>query len=258
MESDTHHKQIKNLHTPKFVTFNKANQFTLQDEDKQRNMAPIEKMYFSQKITKSHLKSKSDFPVSLRQSRKIKLKNTKVQADDNPLSDMKYKEDHVDQLKSLKDTLRSLDQVPKTTHKLFSPSSKRNNSLGFTFNHVPNLHYDSEFSSDSFNANFSRTPNPKYQRFKNTLLKTFDIEKHLDNAQEIERFHKIIEHSEYLEGIDKLPKISTIFNQEKIKNVEIKSKSNKIMGERYNPMNFYHNQSKSTTRRNIYGALFQH
>ena len=178
-------------------------------------------------------------------------------SDENDVNGSKYKEDHVQQLNNLKESLRGIDadDNSKKTPKLFSSHKKRNNSLGFTFNQIPNVHHD----INSKNSNLSpRSPNPKFQIFKNRLLKTFNIDKQLDNTNELERFEKILEHNDYLETHHMLPKISVIFNQEKIKNVEIKLKSNKIMGEKYNPLNFYHNQSKSTTRRNIYGSLFQH
>ena len=245
------------MQQPQHPTFNKQSRFSILKGNKVLKMAETENFFNSQKTPKATLKQKKDFPISLRRSSTIKSKNIQSPSDDNDLIGSRYKEDHVQQLNTLKETLKKLDidDNSKKTPKLFLSNKKRNNSLGFTFNHVPNLHHDLNFKNSYL---FTRNPNPKFQIFNNRLLKTFNIDKQIDNTHELERFEKIIEHNDYLESLHKLPKISVIFNQEKIKNIEIKLKSNKIMGEKYNPMNFYHNQSKSTTRRNIYGALFQH
>jgi hypothetical protein len=61
-----------------------------------------------------------------------------------------------------------------------------------------------------------------------------------------------------LESNGKYPNISNLTNQMKTQNIDIKLVNNKAMGEKYNPMNFYHRFSKTTKGRNLYGAVFEH
>ena len=207
------------------------------------------------KIVKKH--KFSDNAANLRRSKNFKSQNN---LDENFNSNMKYKEDYVEDLSRLKETFKSTTETSKTPamFKLLRHSytdlGKRNENFISASN--SNLNYDNK-SNQIESQNFQTNPNPKFQIYEKSLLRTFNIDKK-ENDNALEKMQKIIKHNEYLEAINQLPKISAILSQEKLKSVEIKLKSNKIMGERYNPLNFYHNQSKSTTRRNIYGGLFLH
>jgi hypothetical protein len=175
-------------------------------------------------------------------------------------SNMKYKENHAEDLFRLKDTFKGVlgnSQTPSSFN--FMRKSDTDLSEGNeNFLRASTSHLNFRNNSIQIETPKSpNTPNPKFQIYEKSLFKTFHIDQK-ENVEAIEKMKKIIEHNDYLEGKNQLPKISSILNQERLKSVKIKLKNNKIMGEKYNPMNFYHNQSKSTTRRNIYGGLFLH
>lgn len=187
------------------------------------------------------------------------------------LSNTKYKEDHLQGLKRLKQNLRNYNSLRDnysvtssnelkynhTSSGFFSASVKRNDSLAFRSSQDPNIKKEIRLHTANGVDSKPTSSNFKFKIFTKSLLTAFNLDKQ-DDIEELKRMQRIIKNNENLEKIEKLPKIATICNQQKLKNIQIKLKSNKIMGEKYNPMNFYHNQSKSTTRRNINGALFQH
>ena len=175
-------------------------------------------------------------------------------------SNMKYNENHAEDLFRLKDTLNGElgnSQTP-SSFKLMRKSYTDLTAGNENFLRASTSHLNFRNKSTQIETPQSlNTPNPKFQIYEKSLFKTFHIDQK-ENVDSIEKIKKIIEHNEYLEGKNRLPKISSILDQESLKSIKIKLKNNKIMGEKYNPMNFYHNQSKSTTRRNIYGGLFLH
>lgn len=198
----------------------------------------------------------SDFSNNLRRSLNFKSQNYFVEKFG---SNMKYQDNHAEELHRLKDTFNRIlgnSQTPPTfklTRASYTDIRKGGNSIGATTSYL-NFRNESNQIESPF---YSTTPNQKFQNYEKCLLKTYHIDEN-ECEDSTEKFNKIIEHNEYLEGKNHLPKISLILNQERLKSIKIKLKNNKIMGEKYNPMNFYHNQSKSTTRRNINGGLFLH
>jgi len=160
-------------------------------------------------------------------------------------SHQKYHEDHMTNLKILKESLYRITEdksvAPKKLIDLSSSRYKFSQSDGFTSNNIPRI---------PTNLGNLKDNSLKYKLFNDQLVKCNTIK-----GEEKEFIVKNIEH---FQNDPRLPTISTIFNQNEIKNVSISIRRNKIMGEKYNPLNFSHDKLKSTTKRNCYGALFQH
>lgn len=153
---------------------------------------------------------------------------------------LRYKEDHLSNLKNLKDSLLRNNEFNNACFKTVGNILTSRESNGFRFNNVPHF----------VNSEKPKNLSPKYKLYQDKLLRCSSIRKDEDNL--------ILKNIEHFENDKRLPTISNICNQNEIKNVSITINRSKIMGEKYNPLNFYHDKLKSTTKRNFYGALFQH
>lgn len=170
-------------------------------------------------------------------------KNHHLEESLNKTSHYKYYEDHLSNLKNLKESLeRNYELYSHNNQNLKTfggiLTGRNKNPYEFTFNKIP--HIDGKQKEIS----------PKFILYKDRLQKCIRIDTEEDAI--------LIKNIENFEKDAKLPTIGNICNQKAIKNVALTIKRNKIMGERYNPLNFYHDKLRSTTKRNFYGALFQH
>ncbi len=170
----------------------------------------------------------------------IQSKDTNIYSN---FSQQKYHEDHMANLKLLKESLYTEDKIDAPKKLLGSSSSRFRfaQSDGFTSNNIPHITTNSGYLKDN---------RRKYKLYNDQLMKCSTIKE--------EEKESIVKNIENFENNKRLPTISTIYNQNEIKNVSISIRWNKIMGEKYNPLNFSHDKLKSTTKRNCYGALFQH
>ena len=154
--------------------------------------------------------------------------------------------------------IKELDSLKKgyTNRSQFLGESKgfnenRTSPLGFKSYAVPrieNVLHNSGIRNES-------SPTFKMQNLKINRI-TRNTFNNVD--QEYEKMKNVLNEMERNEMSNHFPKIATIFNQNKIRNISIPCINSKIMGEKYNPMNSYYDNLASATRRNQYGALFNH
>jgi hypothetical protein len=106
------------------------------------------------------------------------------------------------------------------------------------------------------NKQSSKVTSQTFKLMNDKLNKVVEVG-NIDNENErLKKYLHTIQHQDLHQH--RLPNISKIAMQDKIKNVLIPVRNNKIMGEKYNPNNFHLDVLKSTTKRNVYGALHQH
>lgn len=158
-------------------------------------------------------------------------------------SKTKYSEDYLRNLQSLKKSLNGL--TDEVILKSIAPE-KEKHKIGFKSYNVPRL-----VPEDSLT---SRKATPNFFKLNKKISQTIS---HEDPVTENYKLKEILNSVRLQEKTKKFPDINSICSQNKIRNVDLHI-SSKEMGEKYNPLNFYHGLSKSTIKRNQHGALYQH
>lgn len=147
------------------------------------------------------------------------------------MSEDKYIENHEENLKNLSKSVKDFFK------------RKSNISVhGFRADEIPHI--------------VSSPRSPCSIEFMKRIEKT--LPRFKKEEDENKKFDTILKTIKKYESNSKYPKLKNILNQGEIKNIEIFLGNNKIMGEKYNPLNFYHCSSKTNKRRNLHGATFEH
>ena len=145
--------------------------------------------------------------------------------------DEKYKENHEENYQNLTKSVKDFFKMKSTS--LVN---------GFRADEIPHL--------------VSSPRSPCSIEFMKRIEKTLPKLKNED--EENRKFNNILKTIKKYESTSKYPNLKNILNQGEIKNIQILLGNNKTMGEKYNPLNFYHCLSKTNKRRNLYGAVFEH
>jgi hypothetical protein len=192
------------------------------------------------------------------------IKHLKCKLMKNNFSQTKYKENYIkkfDDLKSLNNN--HLNDLVKFNIHVNNVKNNTNSisrsPLGFSSYKVPRVHNSMDLSGIKIkleNSKFNTiNMSPNHKLYNDKITKIFENKNTLEESK---RINRIIESVEQMEMSNTLPKISTICSQNQMQTVSIQLRNHKVMGEKYNPLNFYHGKSKSTVRRNNHGALYEH
>lgn len=181
---------------------------------------------------------------------------TKLSSEENPLNILKRKI-----LDGEVNTNNSNNFSKTNSRRMFNSTSKLLKYDGFKVTGIPRVDH---LVSQNENQRNNIINNKIFMALKGKDSLIYSQEKEdLSNIiiKENEKLKDVIKSNMNSTFLDqyKLPKIASSPNKEAMLLINTtKDNSNKMMGRRYNPYNYDFAKSQSTTRRNVFGALFEH